>query len=78
MCKNRSVLGIVAYILLTSCLGMAQQEKKTLPNADVVTMIKAGLPESTVVLAIQNSPANYDTSPQANRTQAARGDREDG
>jgi hypothetical protein len=42
-----------------------QQEKKPITNDDIVGMIKAGLSESTIVLAIQQSPANFDTSPGA-------------
>jgi len=40
-------------------------EKKPLTNADVISMVKAGLAESTVVLAIQHSATNFDTSPEA-------------
>lgn len=43
----------------------ARQQKKALTNADVVAMVKAGLPENTVVLAIQQGPTEFDTSPQA-------------
>jgi len=43
----------------------AQPEKKTLTNADVVSMVKAGLAESTVVLAIEQNPSKFDTSPSA-------------
>lgn len=44
---------------------MARQQKKALTNADVVAMVKAGLPENTIVLAIQQGPAEVDTSAQA-------------
>src|SRR5208337_2998802 len=37
-------------------------EKKPLTNADVVSMVKAGLAESTIVLAIQRSTTDFDTS----------------
>lgn len=53
------------FMLLVCSVVMAQQEKKSLTNADIVTMIKAGLPESTIVLSIQQSPSNFDTSPDA-------------
>ena len=43
----------------------AQQEKKLLANADVVGMVKAGLAESTIVLAIERSSCTFDTSPPA-------------
>jgi hypothetical protein len=33
-------------------------------NADVVSMVKAGLAETTIILAVQHSPTNFDTSPQ--------------
>lgn len=41
----------------------AQQAQKPLSNADVIKMVKGGLPESVIVGAIQSSPAKYDTSP---------------
>lgn len=44
---------------------MAQQTKASMTNADIVEMAKAGLPESTIILAIQQSQTNFDTSPQA-------------
>jgi hypothetical protein len=40
-------------------------EKKPLTNADVMSMVKAGLAESTIVLAIRHSSTVFDTSPQA-------------
>jgi hypothetical protein len=58
----RFVLSLL--ILLSPCLAIAQGSKTPLTNGDVVDMIKAGLSENTMVLTIQNSPANYDTSPQ--------------
>jgi hypothetical protein len=39
--------------------------KKTLANLDVINMIHAGLADDTVVLDIQTSPTDFDTSPQA-------------
>jgi hypothetical protein len=39
--------------------------KKTLTNLDVINMIHAGLADDTVVLDIQSSPTDFDTSPQA-------------
>lgn len=56
---------LIAYALLCCSTVVAAQETKPLTNADVVAMVKAGLPESTVVLAIQKGPVNFDTSPQA-------------
>ena len=41
-----------------TCLAVAA---KALTNQDVVQMVKAGVPESTIVLAIKNSPADFKT-----------------
>jgi len=40
------------------------KDQKTLTNADILSMMKAGLPESTIVLSIQHSATSFDTSPQ--------------
>ena len=40
-------------------------EGKPLTNADVVSMVKAGLAESTILLSIQHGSTAFDTSPQA-------------
>ncbi len=39
--------------------------KKTLTNSDVVSMVSAGLADTTIVLDIQTSPTAFDTAPQA-------------
>lgn len=64
--KRRSVL------LLTMALGLgispvmtAQESQKPLTNADVLKMVKGGVPESVVISAIQTTPARYDLSPGA-------------
>jgi hypothetical protein len=46
-------------------LSLFGQTAKPLTNADVVKMVKGGLPESVVISAIQSSPAKYDISPDA-------------
>jgi len=57
---------ILAICMLLVCSeAMAQQEKKPLTNNDIVTMLKAELTESTIILAVQQSSANFDTSPDA-------------
>jgi hypothetical protein len=38
---------------------------KPLTNADVIAMIKAGLPENTIILSIQQAAAKFDTAPQS-------------
>lgn len=55
---------IVAAILLAAAASVAlfAAEKKTLTNADVIKMVKAGLPESTVLLAIQANLHDFDPS----------------
>lgn len=55
---------IVACVVFCS-VALGQQAQKPLTNKDVVTMVKGGLDESVVVAAIQEHPANYDTSPTA-------------
>jgi hypothetical protein len=44
--------------------GQAAAQPKPLVNADVVKMVKAGLDEDTIVLAIRNRPSAFDTSPE--------------
>jgi hypothetical protein len=63
--KRQIAYALTVLAVLTFTGGALAQEKKPLTNADVVTMVKAGLPESTVVLAIQQSPTAFDLSPQA-------------
>jgi hypothetical protein len=59
---------ILLAFMLVACIGLSAQtqksEKKPLTNADVVSMVKAGLSESTIALAIQKSATDFDTSPQ--------------
>jgi hypothetical protein len=38
---------------------------KPLVNSDVVAMIKAGLPENTIILSIQQAAVKFDTAPQS-------------
>ncbi len=56
---------LVAGLLVAGLPVVAQDSQKSLTNADVVKMVKGGLPESVVVSAIQSSPAKYDISPDA-------------
>jgi len=53
---------ILVGVILCSAL-FAQQTTKPLTNADVVKMVKGGLPESVVISSIQSQPAKYDLSP---------------
>lgn len=39
------------------------ESPKALTNNDVVQMVQAGLPESTILLSVENAPAAYSTDP---------------
>lgn len=59
---------ILSTLLITLCVAPAwaqAQAQKELTNDDVVTMVKAGLSETAVVLAVQRGPAKFDTTPAA-------------
>ena len=56
---------VIQVVLISVTFAAGQGRSKALTNADVIEMVKAGLPESTIVLSIERSPANYDTSTQA-------------
>jgi hypothetical protein len=56
---------VIACFLTTAAMALPQQAQKPLTNDDVVKMVKGGLPDSTVVSAIQASPVNFDISPDA-------------
>jgi hypothetical protein len=61
-----AVVAAVAMLLVFAAAGRGQAaaQPKPLVNADIVKMVKAGLDEDTIVLAIQNRPAAFDTSPE--------------
>jgi len=65
--KACSLVSLTITVFVCSVAeGHAQKAaKKPLTNADVVSMVKAGLAESTIVLAIQRAPTDFDTSPEA-------------
>lgn len=42
-----------------------QRESKPLSNADVISMVKGGLAESTILLAIEQNPTSFETAPMA-------------
>src|SRR5579872_2780956 len=45
--------------------GIKTRNKRPVTDEDVVRMVKAGLAEGTIVLAIQQGPTEFDTSPDA-------------
>jgi hypothetical protein len=61
--RGIAIATLVIFQLLSGAL-LAQADK-ALTNADVVKMVKGGLPESVVVSAIQSSPGKYDISTDA-------------
>jgi len=65
MRKIQIVLVFTACLFFVTSTVTAQKAKNTMTNADVIEMVKAGLSESTIVLAIQQSEPNFDTSTKA-------------
>lgn len=65
MPKPKKAFRTIFACLVLATQVMAQQGKNTLTNADVIKMVKAGLPETTIITAIQQSQVNFDTSPDA-------------
>jgi hypothetical protein len=57
----------ISKLLLALVMGVAMASladaTQPLTNNDVVQMVKAGLPESTILLSVRNSPANFSTAP---------------
>jgi hypothetical protein len=45
-----------------SAFGQTGKQPKPLTNADVLEMSRSGVPESTILLAIQNTPGKFDVS----------------
>jgi len=56
---------LLAYVLLafTPLALIAQDARAPITNADVLSMTKSGLGEQTIILAIQQGPTAFDTSP---------------
>ena len=52
-------------LLAATQVALFSAGKNPLTNGDVVKMIKADLPESTIIIAIQNSPSAFDATPDA-------------
>ena len=64
MNRTRATLSLIACLFVLPPLVNAQQQNKAVTNADVIAMVKAGLPENTIILAIQKGPSDFDTSAQ--------------
>ena len=48
--------------LALAAFAQTGKQPKPLTNADVLEMSRTGVPESTIILAIQNTPPNFDVS----------------
>ncbi|MFM9904875.1 MAG: hypothetical protein ACKVQJ_09935 [Pyrinomonadaceae bacterium] len=56
-------IGLMCAVCLFAISNItAQKAKETMTNAKVVEMVKNGVPESTILLAIQQSEPSFDTS----------------
>jgi len=49
-------------LFLLALTAFAQTDRRPLTNADVVAMSRSGVPESTILLAIHNTPVQFDVS----------------
>jgi len=49
-------------LLSLAAFGQISKQSKPLTNTDVIEMSREGVPESTIILAIQNSPVKFDVS----------------
>lgn len=65
MNRKLRVFFVITGFLLAGLTAQAQPEKPLLTNCDVVKLIKADLPDTTIVQVIQHSATAFDTSPEA-------------
>lgn len=61
---RRTVLAF-ALFLVSSMMAIGQDSHGPMTNSDVLYMVKSGLGEQTIVLAIKQGNAKFDTSPQS-------------
>jgi hypothetical protein len=59
----KTIFGAMCCLSLALCGTVAAQKTKALTNQDVLAMLKAGLDEGTVMMAIQSNPEDFDLSP---------------
>lgn len=62
MRKKGILSGAVLFVLLASAVSFAEDHAKPMTNDDVVAMVKAGLPEATIISAIHAQATNFDVS----------------
>jgi hypothetical protein len=60
--RARRITGLVV-LMAAGGAASAQQSASPLTNADIIKMVKAGVPESVVIASIRSGPANFDTTP---------------
>jgi hypothetical protein len=60
--NGRGSPGVWTVFMVALAATATAQPPAPLSNADVIDMVKAGLPESTIVNAIRSGPAHFDTS----------------
>ena len=58
-------LVIITFEILPVSLCFGQQSTNSISNGDIVQMVRAGLAESTILLAIKRGRTEFDTSPAA-------------
>jgi hypothetical protein len=54
--------GMLLLFLALAAFAQTGKQPKPLTNADVVEMWRVGVPESTIILAIQKTPVKFDVS----------------
>ena len=50
------------FLLALAAFAQTGKQPKPLTNADVIEMSRVGVPESTIILAIRNTPVKFDVS----------------
>ena len=65
MVKIAVILILALSLFCSTSVALAQKTKNIMTNSDVIELVKAGLEESTIILAIQQSDPNFDTSTEA-------------
>jgi hypothetical protein len=61
---KRTVLALVLFAV-SSMMALGQDSRRLMTNSDVLDMVKSGIGEQTIVLAIKQGNAKFDTSPQS-------------
>lgn len=56
---------LALWLTLCTTVLAAQENRRVLSNSDVMNMAKSGMSDRTIVLAIQQTPTKFDTTPEA-------------